>query len=360
MKDGALLVTSACLLVLAHRRLAAVANRKLQKPAPWVIQGWSIFICLNIFVAVASHTVLFWSLLYTGKGTSDNYTQWKIKRQLMKECEAPGQAVLLGASQSRTQIDTKVLNESLGAKLWTTELHFPASSPYDMMLCLERVPDVRLDYVIFYASEATFHAGTDNSRFTYFFGFRDLPQYISFGSNQPRADKYFISGLLGDIVPVYRIWDPLLARLKGFESVNRQQAVRDASLTVDLYQRARDVRASFSGGSECEFKKRAFVTLARMCRQRGARFVVCSGKVNPILQRELPTAIRSDMLAFLHGQARADTNIVLLEEEEMPVQAESDYEDLTHVTKAARARFSEYVANKLMKLAPAHPTPATR
>lgn len=351
MKEGVILVTAGCLLLLGHRKIAAVARQRLQVPARWVVQGWSAFVCLNLGVAVAAHTVFFWSLLYAGKDVSHNYTQWKIKQGLMKECAAPGQAVLLGASQTRTQIDTKVLNERLGTRLWTTELHFPGSTPYDMMLCLERLPNVRLDYVITYVSETTFHSRSDNQRVMYFFGLRDLLPYLSLGKNKPPLDQYFLCGLWGDLLPVYRTWDPLLARVKGFKWANQQQAKRDAALAADLGKRAQEARVGYGPGPECDFKKQTFTALARMCRERGARFVVCCGTVNPIFQRALEPAVRSDLVAFLREQARADSNIVLLDESELPQHAESDYEDLTHVNEATRARFSNFMAEKLAKLA---------
>jgi hypothetical protein len=258
--------------------------------------------------------------------------------------------VLLGASQTRAQIDTKILNERLGTNLWSTELHFPGSSPYDMTLCLERVPKVALEYVVVYVSEPTFFAKPYSDRFMYFFGFRDLPSYWSLGSAKPPADSYFVCGLVADVFPIYRVWEPVLARVKGFGALNRAQQQRDAALETDLAARARQAAVSYGFGPHSNLQKETLIRFATKCRERGSRLVICCGQLNPLLGRALDPALRADMIAFLRDQAQKDKNIVLLEESELSKQTEADYEDLTHVNAAARLRFSQYIADVLEKL----------
>jgi len=358
LKEFAELVTGASLLILAHRRVAAVALQRLPTPARWIAQGWSAFICLNIFAALAAHTVLFWTLLYTGKIHINNYTQYRIKQGLLEEAEAPSQALLMGASQTRAQIDARVLNKRLGRKIWTTELHFPGSSVYDMVLCLERLPKVRLEYIITYFSEGNIYGGHDNQRVMYFFGIRDLAAYWTLGPGKPGFDRNFVSGLMKDIFPLYRVWGPFVDRAQFWQTQNLKQEQYNASLENDLVERAQRAAKSYSMGPESRFQKRAFTTFAKMCRERGCRLVVCCGQSNPILDRALDPALRRDMMAFLHEQARQDTNIILLEESQLPRQVEGDYEDLTHVNEAARARFSQYLAEALEKLTRANSRPA--
>ena len=352
-RDAALLTTAACLLILAHRKLSAWAVRRLQTPARWVVQAWSAFVCLNVFAAVAARTVLFWCLLFSGKDHTINYTQYRIKEALLEEAAAPRQAVLMGASQTRTQIDTKVLNERLAGKLWTTELHFPGSSPYDMTLCLERLPKVPLACVITYVSETTFYGKPDNERLMYFFGFRDLPAYFALGPGKPKFDRFEVCGLMSDIFPLYRVWDSIIARARGFEASNKAQKLYDASLEENLEERARRDAEGLGFWPESNFHKAFFAAFAKMCRERGCRLVVCCGQLNPIAERALNPNLRPDMMAFLRDQAAHDTNMVLLEASQLPPQVEADYDDLTHVNAAARARFSQYIAEVLDKLTPA-------
>ena len=342
-QDSVVLVTAACVLALAYRKLAVAASRRLRAPACWIVQGWSAFICLNGFVAIAAHTLLFWCLLYTGKENIQNYTQWRIKRGLMTEVEAPSQAVLLGASQTWAQIDPRVLNQRLGGRVWTTDLCFPGSSLYEMALCLDRLPRVQVDYVITYLSEANFYGASDNGRLPYFFGLQDLAAYWTLGPGKPVCDQYFLSGVLGSIFPLYRAWDPLAARLRGWQV----EAQADFERENDLAARARRLVQFYGFGPVCDFNKRAFAAFAKRCRERGCRWVVCCGQLNPVAGRALNPAMRPDMLAFLRDQARADSNLLLLEEPQLPRQDESDYRDLTHANPAARARFSECMAKVL-------------
>jgi hypothetical protein len=346
-------MTAACLLIVAHRRLAVYAVRRLQTPARWIVQGWSAFICLNVFAGIAAHTVLFWCLLFTGKDHTINHTQYNIKQALMKEAGAPRQAVLMGASQTRTQIDTKVLNDRLARRVWSTELHFPGSTPYDMTLCFERLPNVPLAYVITYVSEVTFYSKSDNERLMYFFGFRDLAAYCALGPGKPKFDRFEVCGLMADIFPLYRVWDSLAARVRGFEVQNQGQQRYDATLETNLEYKAQRSAEHAGFGPESNFNKKSFAAFARMCRERGCRLIVCCGQLNPIAERALDPALRADMMAFLHEQAAHDTNLVLLEASQLPPQVEADYEDLTHVNPATRARFSQYIADALDKLTPA-------
>jgi multisubunit Na+/H+ antiporter MnhB subunit len=356
LKDGAVLVTAACILLLVYRQLSAVATRRLRTPGRWIVQGWGAFICLNAFAACAAHHTLFWCLLFTGKDHTHNYTQWCIKQGLMKEIEAPGQAVLLGASTTRTQIDTKVLNDRLGRSLWTTELHFPGAGPYDMVLCLERVPRVRVDYVITYANEVTFFSQNDQGRLMFFFGLRDLPNYWTLGPGKPAIDRFLICGLLGDVFPLYRVWEPLVARARFWQSEDVNQKKYDQALDNDLVRRAQTSARHMGFGTACNFNKKEFAVFAKMCAERHSRLVICCGQLNPILDRALDPALHSDMMAFLHELARNDPNVILLEESQFPKQVESDYEDLTHVDKAARARFSQALAETLDKWVKATPS----
>ena len=351
LRDGVVLLTAACWLLLVYRLAAVWANRRFPAPANWIARGWCAFVCLNLFAGVASHTLLFWCLLFNGKDRTINYTQYQIKQRLLKEAEARSQAVLMGASQTRTQIDPKVLNDRLGAKVWTTELHFPGSTPYDMGLCLERLPKARVDYIITYFSEANFFGQHDDGRLMYFFGCRDLRHYCELGQGKPPFDRYMVAGLLGDVFPLYRVWEPLVARAWGWRVANKEQERYDAALDTNLVSRAHEEAKGMYFVPDYDFQKQAFMEFAKMCRERGCRLIVCCGQMNPILERALDPRLRPSMLSFLREQAAKDPNIVLLDESQLPPQVESDYEDLTHVNHTNRLRFSQFIGDKLEALA---------
>jgi len=348
--DMALIATAACVLILLYGWISDWISRQVATPGRWVLQGWSAFVCLNLFVGVAAHTALFWSVLYTGKEKIQNYTQWRVKEALMREASTPSQAVLLGTSQTRAQIDSRVLNARLGSKLWTTELHFPGSFPYDLTLCLERLPNVKIDYVITYMSEANLYFDFNTGRLMYFFGLRDLPAYLNLGRQRAPLDGYALSGLLGDVFPVYQVWDSVAARARIWEKVDTAQAQYDTALGNDIKQRAIRAAGTMRLGPASDFHKREFDLFAQGCQQRGARLVICLGQANPMFDRAVDPAVHRDMLAFLREEARKDSNIVLLEPSDLPFQKESDYEDVMHVNAETRQRFSEYIVGVLENL----------
>jgi hypothetical protein len=350
MREAVLLLTAAALIALAQLLAASLINRRTPPRLAWILSALSGFVCLNAFAFVAAHTVLFWCLLFTGTGTTHNFTQYQIKWGLMREMQAPQQAVLLGSSQTRAEIDEGLLNDRLGTRLWTTELHFPGNQVYDMLLDLEDLPPVKVDYVICYLSEGNFIVGPQTGGMEFFLNFRNLPELYRLGGALIHPDRSFAYGLLGNALPLFRLREPLLGRILGPSMMNLSQEEWNQSLITDLAARARIAVAAYQLGPNTVFQKKAFGVFAAKCRERHAVLIVCCGQMNPILGRVLDPSLRADMLAFLRGQAAQDTNIVLLEQAQMPVQTEKDYDDLSHVNTAAQVRFSEFMADVLENL----------
>jgi hypothetical protein len=348
--EFALLLTVACVLRLAHVAATSMINRRLPSRAWWITRALSGFICLNLFAATAAQTALFWCVLFTGKGHTHNYTQFQIKRCLMREVEAPRQAVLLGSSQTRAEIDERILNERLGKELWTTELHFPGSHPYDLILALEAFPTVKVDYIICYLSEGYFYNGVDSQGLRFFFGLGDFAEFHNLGGRNAMTGGSLPYGLVGDVLPLFRMGEPLAGRVLGPTIQSFGQRHYDESLSTDLTERAKMAASGFHRGPESEFQKKAFSAFARKCQEHHCKLIVCCGQLNPILETALDPALRKDMLGFLRGEATHDPNIVLLDESDLPKQTEGDYDDLTHVNETCQARFTEYVAGVMKKL----------
>ena len=88
--------------------------------------------------------------------------------------------------------------------------------------------------------------------------------------------------------------------------------------------------------------------------------MICLGQANPMFDRAVDPAVHRDMLAFLREEARKDSNIVLLEPSDLPLQKESDYDDVMHVNAETRQRFSEYMVGVMENLlAGKNPRPHT-
>jgi hypothetical protein len=350
LREAVLLLSAAAIMASAQLLAVTLIKRRVSARLAWILSTLSAFVCLNAFAVVAAHTVLFWCLLFTGTGTTHNYTQYRIKWGLMREVQAPKQAIILGSSQTRAEIDEGLLNDRLGTRLWTTELHFPGNQIYDMLLNLEDLPTVKVDYVICYLSEGNFIAGPDLDGLMFFLNFRNLPEFCKMGGHLTVHNQSFAYGLLGNALPLFRLRDPLLGRILGPGIMNLSQEKWNQSLVTDLAGRAKIAAAPYHLGPNTDFQKTAFGVFADKCRQRHAVLIVCCGQLNPILGRMTDPSLRADLVAFLRAQAAQDTNIVLLEQAQMPQQTETDYDDLTHVNKAAQVRFSEFMGDVLEKL----------
>jgi hypothetical protein len=350
LREAVFLLTAAALIALAQFLAACWINRRTPPRLVWILSALSGFVCLNAFALLAAHTVVFWCLLFTGTGTTHNYTQYRIKWGLTREMQAPKQAVLFGSSQTRAEIDEGILNERLGTRLWTTELHFPGNQVYDMLLNLEDLPPVKVDYVICYLSEGNFIVGPQTESIKFFLNFRNLPEFYSLGGAFTHPNRSFAYGLLGNALPLFRLRDPLLDRILGSSIMNLSQEEWNQSLVPDLATRARTAVVPYYFGPNTVFQKKAFCVFAARCRERHAVLIVCCGQLNPILGRMVDPSFRAGMLAFLRGQAAQDTNIVLLEQAQMPAQTEKDYDDLTHVNTATQARFSDFIVGVLENL----------
>jgi hypothetical protein len=355
LRDLALLSSVASLLALVCLFAASWFRVRIPARFRWAVNSVGLFICLNVFAAIAAHTVLFWCLLFTGRDKTHNYTQYQIKRGLMPEIVAPRQAVLLGSSQTHAEIDKRLLNADMGNQVWTTELHFPGCRPFDMLLCLEDLPPVKIDYVIVYLSETYFYSGANSEAAMFFMRFRYLGQLYDCGGKAVDTGRSLRYGLLGDVFPLFRIREPIIARLFSFRILGLNQERRDQTLSGDLAARAKVAALEYGFGPASDFQKRAFELFARKCRDRHARLVLCCGQVNPILERALNPALRPDMLAYLRDLARHDSNIVLLEDSQLPVQTEKNYKDLTHVDEPTQVRFTDYIETVLQKLLSAPP-----
>ena len=163
-------------------------------------------------------------------------------------------------------------------------------------------------------------------------------------------DSFMVSGLLGDVFPLYRVWDPLSARVRFWQKGDPAQARFDVALETSLAERAKRVAKTVDKGAIFEFNQRAFEDFAKQCRERHCQLIICCGQVNPILANAIDPTLRPAMIDYLHQQAAKDPNIILVEAPILPQHVEADYEDLTHVNLAARARCSAVIANVLADL----------
>ena len=348
--EGALLLTITLGLVVVAVLLARLLARRVPALWKWVPYSLIGFVGINIWIAVAAGTCLFWCLFWNGKGTTNNLTQFHIKLLLMDENSAPTKVALVGSSQIRAEIDPRLLNRQLGSNIFTTELHFPGNRSFDHLLLDRKLRGHKADVLICYLSESIFFNGAVSEGSPSFFGFQDLPAFLRLGGKPRWAPKTLGLGLLGSALPIFWLRDAAAQRLLGDKVAGLGQSEQVASLASNLEQRASASAAAFRADDQSDFSFAAFDAFVARCRSERKTVILCCGQLNPILARKLDPAMRPRMLAFLAQLAANYDNVVLLQEKDLPAQTEADYEDLTHVNPAAQSRFSEAIARLLQKL----------
>jgi hypothetical protein len=310
----------------------------------WLTHSAMAFLCLNLWLAQAEKTVLFWGLMWQGKETQ-NLTRFHIKLVLAREDPNRNRAVLVGSSQTRAQLDEEKINAQLGPLLRTTELHYPGSKGYDVLLLQPVVAKMRPQFVICYVTEAYFHSGSVSE---------GPPNFLSLGGLRDLAGRgglKFIptertgTGLLGHLLPVFRLRQVLSQRLFGPQTGQLQQQQYNAALETDLAERARRAARDYHINEESRFHQQAFEDFVRRCQNDQQQVILLAGQMNPLFGRAVDPAIRAEMLRFLRELAAKYKNVTLVEN--LPAQTPADYEDVTHVTKPMQERFTLFFAEWL-------------
>ncbi len=348
--EGAWLATLLAGLTVLSIALSAVLARRLPPLWKWIPYSVAGFIGVNAWIKFAGATTLFWCLFWNGKGTTDNLTQFHIKLLLMDENRAPTKVVLAGSSQVRTQIDARLLNAQFGSNFFTTELHFPGNHTFDFLFLNRELEGHKADVVVCYLSEGNFYNGGVSDGFSFFFSFRDLLEFFRIGGKPKWSLKSLGYGLLGDVLPLFWLREPITERVMGAPLARLRQTQLESSLGPDLHQRAIAAAPAYRVDEQSAFCFGAFEEFVAQCRTQKRTVVLCCGQTNPILAHQLDPALRARMLAFLRGLAARYGNVVLMDESDLPTQTEADYEDLVHATTNARTRFTAALAARLQRL----------
>ena len=351
MLEAAWLVSLLLLWAFAH---GIVAKSRFKWPSSprwsWVRHSLLALICLNVWLWQADRTVLFWGLMWDDKQTQ-NLARFRIKLILTQEDRSPRRAILMGSSQSRAQIDEELLNSLLGTKLRTTEMHYPGSKAYDHFLLQPVLEPARADYIIVYLSEADFHSGSTSEAVPNFFTFGGLPDLVRRGGTKyvPAGEVGY--GLLGQMLPMFRMRDVLAQRLLGPAIGQMKQQRYNSALESNLTERATSLAKTYESNEESRFQKRALEDFLTRCRDSNQRVTLLAGQLNPLMGHQIDLEIRREMLEQLRALAAKFPNLTVIEK--LPEQTEQDYLDLTHVSKPAQERFTRFLAGWLDEHLPA-------
>jgi hypothetical protein len=349
MAETLWLATLALIFVTAHFLFEKWRRGKnIFARSGWAIHGVVGFIFLNLWVGAAANTALYWGVLGVGAGWQ-NLMQFQLKRILMAEYPGRHRAVLVGNSQSRAQIDEDQLNDIIGSRLWTTELHYPGSQAFDLLLAERQFRAADPELVFCYVTTGYFYQGTKGEAVPPFFSVRDIPDFVRRGAFHELPDDRICYGVLGGVMPLFRSRDVLAQRFLGDTTVNLKQAEYNAALASDLQARAKTAGAGFQIDHSTDFQKRAFEDFISRCETAHRRVVLFAGQYNPLLESIADPAVHADMLAFLAQLKSRHANVIVVSPAEMPVETAADYDDLSHVNEAAQKRFTDWLAGWLEK-----------
>ena len=316
----------------------------------WLCASLAGFTGLNLLLACAGRTVLFWVVIMQGAGVQ-NLAQFEIKRLLLDETTARPRVALLGSSQVRAQVDEEHLNQRLAGRARAFELHFPGSRAADLLTIWRELQTAHPEIVVVYVSESTFHTAGESPAAMVFHGLADWPDRIATGGGwlPSRSEAY---GMLGSVLPVFRMRDALGQRVLGPRLFNLEQERGQAAISADLDLRAAKLAKGYRAGAEAEVQYRALDRLLGLCRKDGTRVVVVAGQLNPLLEDRLPAGMRREMLARLDEMAARHAGVAVWRPER---QGRADYEDLTHANAETARRFTAALADYLAQPRPLTP-----
>ena len=219
-------------LAVAVLWLGALVARRLPRLWQWIPYSIAGFAGLNVWIKFATGTCIFWCLFWNGKGTTDNLTQFHIKLLLMDENPAPMKVVLGGSSQVHAEIDPRLLNQQLGSNICSTELHFPGNRGYDFLWLDRALSGHKADVIVCYLSELNFYQSGFAPGFALFFHWGDIPEFLRLGGKPQWLPRAFGYALLGDILPVFWLRDPMAQRLIGNGIVELRKRSSSAPVNV--------------------------------------------------------------------------------------------------------------------------------
>ncbi len=358
MREGLWLLSLMVLWAGVHAGLDGWFRRGLPRDKRWLGHAVAGFVGLNVWVALAANTAGFWLLLGVGRlvpgvATGEEpYRQFQFKRCVAGEVAAPFRIVLVGSSQTHSQIDAAMLNERLGTNgCWATDLHFPGCQATELPLIEPQLARARPHLIVVYLAESALYfskSARHASRFLTLGQLADRWTREALPYLSPREIGY---GVLGDVLPLFRCRDAVGYRLLGRELMGLQANPRNPA-PVDMRRNAEVRSAAYRVSRESVFKQQAFEEFLARCGRAGSRVLVLPGTESPLLADSVDPEVHLDFARFLAGLADRHPQVVLVPAAALPEQMQADYEpeDLLHANREMRLRFTLKVVEILREL----------
>lgn len=341
LNEALWLSSSALLLIIAvmalHRKLQSWCRSRSVHSLALALAS---FAAINAFAWHAGRTVLFWSLFFD-KAQVDNFAQYQIKTALLRETKNRRRAILIGNSQTNTNIDEVSMNQWIGDKIWSTELTQPGARGFDALTLTRGMPLQPGDLVICYLSEVFFYGAGSGGVTADFLSFGELPDLLDLNGFNYIGPEAIRTGLIGQLLPLHRYRRSLSNKILGWSFVNLDQQRFNASLELDLETQARRRAIHLQEDEISTFEKAAFSRAIRELSARGCMTLLIAGHTHPALQRHMNPSLRPSMLHEL-GKITTENKgkVFVIDGSHFSVPTEGDFVDLVHFSKEAQAHFT--------------------
>lgn len=342
--EGVWLVTIAWGVCCVVKIVAAVWISRIPAGIRGIALGMIWFILINVWMAAAVQTTAFWLPFFDSK-VFDGPAMYMMKRPLLGEEKPAYQIVLLGNSQTNSNIEEGLLRNMLGKNMSVAELHLPGVRGMDLYNVAQDLRGETVDLVIVYATELYVYGQDSVSMIPEFFHARDLATLQRLGGWDFVAVEQKWAAVTNDLLPTFRFRRSLASRVLGKNLTSIGQMVHDVSLEGDLEARAQRISHDMERSRTLDFEKSAFGEALQTFVAQGTRVVLIRGTQNPILQNVLPVSMRADFDSFLEQLAQRSSGKILVVQGQtlMPTQS-TDFVDLTHMGSPAQARMTEALA----------------
>ena len=351
MFESVFLATIILLLACVTAIIWIGCKKKISGSWLWLPMSLVVFVNINILIAFASETSLYWLVLYVG-GPNLKQSGFHVERMLLKKDRgAEAKAIVLGSSQGQSQVHIGELNKRFWPKIRFGNLSYAGAQAFDFLLIQDHYKDISADLIICYVSELNFYIPVSGKRYVPMLtlsGLKTLKEHniLRFGV----GEELYYAGI-AIVLPLFRSRRAI--EMFAFGEVSgwpKRQVVVAGKAPQNKMQRretqARKLAIDYTLGPDSDFQKESFLEFLRTTQGKIKKVVIIGGQVNPILAAKISPEVLTDFQHFVKGLSNQFANTVVLIDE-LPRHSPQDYDDLMHITPETRLYYTHCLADIL-------------
>ena len=348
IRDVAWLSTTAFLMIVGGELFRRLIRPRVSPLFLWVPLSIYVLIAVNLFLLVASQSVVFWGTLFAAQPTLKQ-SGFHLRRTLLAESQASRRGVVIGSSQGGSEIDDGQLNASFYPQIQFSNLSYAGSGGFDFLLLQGSYLPLRPHVVVAYLNELTLYGRPGTGRYIPLLTPQSVRDLAALDRERAfEADVGF--GLAAYCVPAFRLRRALEVAVFGAEVGDLRSRIKaKAAQTVDESAVAAANGYTLSGNTT--FQKQSLRLFLERNQQAGITTVLVIGQLSPRVEKHLAPEVVADFQAYV--KSLSDTpppNVVVLSD--LPRHDESDYPsgDFMHVFASSRKVFTAALIKRLQSI----------